>query len=219
QPTSGGALIITGAGSFSNGTTSTGADKFSVDDAMVGDYLISTVAAMNNLPGTPSVGKIVLNQTSVENTDGTTTPLTITEETTTANGYGGFTQPATPFVIVKGTLGGQASGGQTFTVNQMDFYNGGQVPVGPGSTITESTSGNKFQSGTTASVTPYVLKQVLTVTVPGSPGTIDTLSATEEVDPTPAPASLLLAAAGLPVVIGLVWRKRGRKAVGPACAA
>ena len=203
------AVTPTTTGGASAGVATATGTGFTTGLITLKDYSITVTTTDNNAPGDPTSGFISVEHSRITNTTGATATLTITLSTNTSNGYGGFTEPSTAFVIVKGTLAVGSNTGP-FSTNQKDFYNGAQEPPGPGSTLT--TTGTVQQSALVASSTPYTLQEDLTVSITGKGKLINNFFAEVEVDATPAPPAFLLAGFGVPVLGCMVWlKRRGKK--------
>jgi hypothetical protein len=215
QAGSGAGAVAEAGTATTPGTAAADGTGFAIIGATVGGYTISTTVSDNNSPGATNEADIHLTNTSVKNVSGGAGPLTITETTSGAGTYASFTMPVgkTNFTATLGAIG---STGATFKLTQDAFL----VPtLETTQSVTEANgSGNVVKTVDVVTTSPFNLSQTLTLSGLAVGNIVNTTQADVKVTPTPAPPALMLAAFGLPVLGGLGWMKRRRKATSPACA-
>jgi hypothetical protein len=173
----------------------------------VGSFTVS-LEANTNQPGA-STGFITNTTVDARNTSGGTQTLTVTTNST------GFTDPAgDPLSVATGVSATRTNafgtGGNT-TATVQSFLDGAAAgTAGPVTTslVGVPVSAGDLESATRATAT-YDLQQVITITA-GNNSSANVRGDTTAFAPTavPAPASLLMALSGTPVLGGYFWLRR-----------
>jgi len=181
-----------------------------------GGFKISSTIADSNSPGSPSAATLSLSSLKILNQD-TVTPAAFSTLTITT-GDTGFTSPAgDPTAPVTSTISATANGSNAHnaTVSFNSYLDNTDTQFGTQQSVTpisltvkpgQSQSDNKT-SFLNAATSPYSLTQVAQITLWKGESLTDGSSGTTLA--TPAPAALLLALSGMPVLgLGLRIRRR-----------
>ena len=169
-------------------------------DFMFGDFLFTGTFATSNASSMSSPATLTLSQASIRNSDRGDRTLTITVQDT------GFYVPAGPVRVDTELFALDMSHGGS--VSSYSLVDGVQA----GDTVTRTGAGYSISSGNTNTTNlPYTLTNVTTVTLGRGGYAISNGGTTvSPVASAPAPASVVMALAGAPV-LGLFGWLRGRR--------